>query len=123
MITVDYYPAGERSPLPNGKETYDFNTFQEFKDWVQSYVCVHCLVEYQELENEEPSTLSHWLEMGCGCEIGIEDPKDMIDWDAKMNLPQRYHDIMAMTPEKYREDISKRLKEAWERYNESSKTS
>jgi hypothetical protein len=93
MISVDYYPSGEGSPLPNGQSTYTFITFSEFKRWVQSYVCIHCLVDFKEQKGYDPSTLKHWLDQGCGCEIGIGDPNDKIDWDASMTLPENFEDI------------------------------
>ena len=35
-IKVEYYPAFEKSPLPNPDEMeWEFQTFEEFKDWVQ----------------------------------------------------------------------------------------
>jgi hypothetical protein len=95
MITVTYGPAGEASPLPNGKSEYTFTGFEAFKDWVQGYVCVHCLVDFYYCNrNTAPSTLKDWLEMGCGCEIYIEDPNDMIDWDIKMQLPDNFMELI-----------------------------
>jgi hypothetical protein len=90
MIAVEYYPSGETSPLPNGQQIYTFITFQEFKRWVQSYVCVHCLVDFKEQNGYNPLTLAHWLDMGCGCEIGIDDPNSIIEQDALMVLPENF---------------------------------
>jgi hypothetical protein len=95
MITVEYYPAGEKSPLPNGDATHSFETFDDFKAWVQSYVCIHCLVDFYEFSNGKvPTTLEHWLDMGCGCEIGVGDPNNMIDWDSQMELPNNFMELV-----------------------------
>ncbi len=95
MIIVEYYPAGEASPLPNGETVHLFKTFEDFKEWVQSYVCIHCLVDFYDFyDNAIPSTLKDWLDMGCGCEIGVEDPNDLIDWDSKMKLPDNFMELV-----------------------------
>lgn len=90
MITVEYYPMGEYSPLPDGKRIVTFNTHVDFKDWVKSYVCVHCLEDFKEWYSKEPETLGDWLWGGCGCEIGVEDPDDQIHWDDIMEYPTDY---------------------------------
>jgi hypothetical protein len=77
-IVVEYLPAGEHSPFPD-----------EFKQWVQGYVCVHCLVDYLEFRGKEPETLAHWLDMGCGCEIDVADEHNMINWDDKMEKTEK----------------------------------
>lgn len=94
MIIVEYYPSGEQSPLPNGERMYKFDTFIEFKQWVQNYVCVHCLVDFYDFNEVVPSTLEHWLDMGCGCEIGIEDQDNIIDWNALMVLPDNFDNLL-----------------------------
>jgi hypothetical protein len=90
MIAVTYLPAGEVSPLPGGLKSYAFIDFDEFKNWVQDYVCVHCLVDFKEFTGKDPITIADWLEMGCGCEIDIEYDEGDIDWDSKMILPKEY---------------------------------
>lgn len=90
MITVKYYPSGEYSPLPGGARKYDFDTYYEFKQWVKSYVCIHCLHEFKDWHEKEPTTLSDWLWGGCGCEIGVEDTDDQIHWDDVMEYPTDY---------------------------------
>ena len=108
-IKVEYYPAFEKSPLPNPDEMeWEFQTFEEFKDWVQGYVCVHCLIDYEDLTGEQPTTLKHWLEMGCGCEIGITDESNMIDWNAKMEYPKGY--------EEARQDYREMMADAFDRH-------
>lgn len=95
MIIVTYIPSGESSPLPNGKTECRFDDFQTFKEWVQGYVCIHCLVDFYDFNEKIPVTLSDWLDMGCGCEIFIEDDSDMIDWDSKMVLPENFAQELA----------------------------
>lgn len=89
-IVVEYLPAGEHSPFPDPeKTTWSFNSHDEFKQWVQGYVCVHCLVDYLEFRGTEPETLAHWLDMGCGCEIDVADEHNMINWDDKMEKTEK----------------------------------
>jgi hypothetical protein len=90
MILVKHLPANEASPLPGGLKVYGFIDFNEFKEWVQNYVCVGCLVDFKDFTDRDPSTIFDWLEMGCGCEIKIEHDKGDIDWSAKMKLPKEY---------------------------------
>jgi hypothetical protein len=90
MIVVTYLPAGETSPLPGGLKTYGFIDFDEFKQWVQDYVCVHCLVGFKDFAGRDPETILDWLEMGCGCEIDIDYDKGDIDWNSSMILPKEY---------------------------------
>lgn len=90
MIAVEFMPAGERSPLPHGERIYNFLSFSEFKKWVQGYVCIHCLNDFKDMTEKDPETIEDWLSMGCGYEIYIEDPNTLIDWDAKMVLPENW---------------------------------
>lgn len=91
MIVVEYYPAGEKSPFPDTNAAeWTFNTHEEFKQWVQGYVCVHCLVDFYDWHRKDPTTLADWLAMGCGCEIGVTDENNMINWDDKMIVPENY---------------------------------
>lgn len=94
MIKVEYYPSGEKSPLPEGNSEYSFETFEDFKGWVQKYVCVHCLIDFYDCNDRKPKTIDDWLDMGCGCEIGIEDPQDMIDWESEMKLPENFEELI-----------------------------
>lgn len=90
MIVVEYFPIGERSPLPNGAKSVQFDTHADFKDWVKSYVCIHCLENFKDFYQKEPTTLSDWLWGGCGCEIGVEDQDNQIHWDDVMEYPTDY---------------------------------
>jgi hypothetical protein len=94
MIIVEYYPAGENSPLPGGSREYEFETFSSFLHWVGQYVCINCLVDFTTFHEEEPKTLADWLDMGCGCEIGITDSNDMIFWDTEMKLPDNFEQYL-----------------------------
>lgn len=97
IIKIEYIPSFiTSSPLPNGEKTYEFCTFAEFKDWVQSYVCIHCLVDFAMSNNRSPETLSEWLDMGCGCEIDIEDDTNQIDWASKMTQPSNLEEELSM---------------------------
>lgn len=90
MIVVEYYPAGEPSPFPDSSaREWTFDTHEQFKDWVQGYVCVHCLVDFLEFTGKEPVTLHDWLHMGCGCEIGVTDENNMINWDDPMIMTEK----------------------------------
>jgi len=93
MIIVEYYPAGEASPLPNGSRTHSFSTFDAFKEWVRNYVCIHCLVDFKEFAGRNPETIGDCLDMGCGCEIGITDETNMIVWNTKMALPENFEEM------------------------------
>ena len=97
MITVEYMPAVEKTPLPHGGKIYVFLSFGEFKQWVYSYVCNNCLIDYRDWEGNDPETIADWLAFGCGCEIYIEDPNDRIDWSSKMRLPDSYQKIREAT--------------------------
>ncbi len=90
MIVVTFLPSGEASPLPGGLKTYAFIDFDEFKQWVQAYVCFWCLVDFKDFAEKDPVTIADWLSMGCGCEIRIESDEGDIDWDAPMVLPKKY---------------------------------
>ena len=90
MITVEYYPAYERSPLPNGDREHVFETYHDFKEWVKGYVCIHCLETFKAWHGKEPETLADWLDGGCGCEIGIDDPDEQICWNDIMEYPTEY---------------------------------
>jgi hypothetical protein len=101
-ITVEWYPAGEDSPFPDPKAIeWAFNSHEEFKEWVQGYVCVHCLVDYLGFRGKEPETLKDWLNMGCGCEIGITDESSMINWNAPMIKTDEVKQIL----KEYREEM------------------
>lgn len=90
-IKVEYYPAFEKSPFPNPDVSeWEFESHEEFKEWVQGYVCVHCLIDYEEWTGKQPTTLGHWLHMGCGCEIGVDDTDNIIDWDDEMEYTETY---------------------------------
>jgi hypothetical protein len=81
MITVEYYPVFiTTSPLPNGKQFDTFNSHEEFVSWVKTYVCKHCLEDFKDFYGRPATTLDDWLDMGCGCEIGVEDPDNLINW-------------------------------------------
>jgi len=79
MIAVTYLPSDERSPLPGDVRECRFDDFTAFKQWVQDYVCIHCLLDFYQFTYKAPTTLGEWLDMGCGCEIFIEDENDIID--------------------------------------------
>lgn len=82
MITVEYYPAFiATSPLPNGEQYAIFNLQEEFVAWVKTYVCIHCLESFQECYGRSATSLSEWLDTGCGSEIGVEDPNNLINWN------------------------------------------
>ena len=90
MILVEYYPKSEHSVLPNNGREYEFTDVDEFLEWVQKYVCIYCLIDFRDTYDANPLTLSDWLEFGCGCEIGITDTKQEIDWDYHMTLPANF---------------------------------
>jgi hypothetical protein len=81
MITVTYLPSGERGPFPDGATEGVFNTHAEFKAWVKAYVCEHCLVDFEELTGRNATSIGDYMAMGCGCEVDVEDPNNLIDWD------------------------------------------
>lgn len=84
-IIVEYLPVCEKSPFPNPtQDKWEFKTHQEFKEWTQGYVCVHCLVDFLDFRGKEPETLNDWLDMGCGCEIEVIDESNLIQWDDVM---------------------------------------
>lgn len=74
MIEVTYLPADDGN-LGYGKKARCFPVAGEFYTWLKSWVCKSCAGEY------EPKTVSDYMSTGCGCEIDVEDPKDMIDWE------------------------------------------
>ena len=81
MIIVNYLPVFlTSSPLPNGKQSCSFSSYEDFKTWVKSYVCIHCLEDFEEFYERKPTTVSDWLSMGCGCEIEIIDESNAINW-------------------------------------------
>ena len=84
MIAVEYYPACEKSPLPNGESKYTFATSADFVAWVKTYVCNHCINHYENFHKSKATTLTHWLWGGCGCEIGITDENKLINWEEEM---------------------------------------
>jgi hypothetical protein len=101
-ITVEWYPYGEASPFPDSTATeWEFSSHEEFKEWVQDYVCVHCLVDFLDFTKREPETLKDWLGMGCGCEIGVTDQSNIINWDALMNKT----DVVKQTLKEYSETM------------------
>ena len=83
-IVVTYMPADEVSPLPNNMKEYTFESHVAFKEWVLSYVCGTCLIDFEDFYNKVPETLEDWLSMGCGCEIRIEDKNNMVYWNDGM---------------------------------------
>ena len=83
-ITVLYMPAGEKSPLPNGNREHLFITHNEFKEWVATYVCGSCLLDFENEYGKPAETIGDWLEGGCGCEIDVDDPNNMIYWNDAM---------------------------------------
>lgn len=99
-ITVRYLPAHESSPLPNGAKAHIFASSEEFKVWVQSYVCTNCLVDYHSFAGAKPETLADWLDGGCGCEIGIHDDGNTIEWESKMVQPKDLDDQIAMSKQR-----------------------
>ena len=102
-IIVEYLPFGEPSPFPEpDKCTWEFKTHQEFKEWVQGYVCVHCLVDFLDFRGKEPETLADWLNMGCGCEIEVTDDSNLINWDDKMIKTDEIKSVL----EDYKKNIS-----------------
>lgn len=106
MIEVEYYPVFLiASPLPNKEKEYIFQTYEEFKEWVQSYVCVNCLLDFELFTCRQPKTIHDWLEMGCGCEIGIADPDNIIQWEDEMIYTQEYLDYR----EEHMEEIQKEM--------------
>lgn len=91
LIEVEYYPDGEQSPFPDPNERkWVFETHEDFKSWVQGYVCVHCLVDFASIYNKTPTTLRDWLDTGCGCEIGVTDVDAAINWEDTMALPDSF---------------------------------
>lgn len=84
MIAVTYMPAGEPGPFKDGATEGVFNTHAEFKSWVKSYVCEHCLVDFEEFTGRKATSIGDYMAMGCGCEVYIEDPENIIDWDEEM---------------------------------------
>lgn len=91
LIVVEYYPAGEKSPFPNPDvNEWIFETHDDFKQWVQGYVCTSCLVDFLEFRGFVPETLADWLDMGCGCEIGVTDEDKIINWEDRMTLPDNF---------------------------------
>ena len=85
MITVHFAPAGETSPLPNGDRTHNFRDHRAFKEWVLGYVCGSCLIDFELETGRSAETLGDWLSQGCGCEIDIEDPNNLIYWNDAMS--------------------------------------
>ena len=81
MITVTYLPAGERGPFKDGATEGVFNTHAEFKRWVKSYVCEHCLESFEDFIGRKAISIGDYMEMGCGCEVHVEDPNNLIDWE------------------------------------------
>lgn len=102
-IVVEWYPSGEDSPFPDPKTTeWEFGSHKEFKEWVQGYVCVHCLVDFLDFTKREPETLKDWLNMGCGCEIGVTDTDNIIKWDDKMTKT----DAVKVLLDEYRKEMN-----------------
>lgn len=81
MITVIYAPSDNGSIGPNGEKIMIFNTHAEFRDWVPTYVCSSCIEDFREWNERDPVTISDYLSHGCGCEIDIDDPDNLIYWD------------------------------------------
>ena len=91
MIKVEYLPFSTNTPLPDPTKTeWVFESHADFKQWVQNYVCIHCLVDFYDLKRQDPKTLDDWLTMGCGCEIDVTDEENEILWDDLMTLPENY---------------------------------
>jgi hypothetical protein len=109
MIEVEYYPSGS-SLFPDPKSSkWHFANAQALYDWVQSYVCQACLVDFYEFHGKYPETLKDWLDMGCGCEIGITDNHNMIDWNYAMKLPDNFDQIVA----EYNDQILQEFAKEW----------
>ena len=84
-ILVEYLPWSEPSPFPDPTQNvWKFENHKDFKEWVQEYVCEHCLVDFLDFRGREPETLSDWLDMGCGCEIEVTDKSNLIHWNDQM---------------------------------------
>lgn len=83
-ITVLYMPGFEKSPLPNGDKEHTFLTHDAFKEWVATYVCGACLLDFENEYGQQAETLKDWLDGGCGCEIHITDPDNLIYWNDRM---------------------------------------
>ena len=81
MITVTYLPSGERGPFKDGATEGVFNTHDEFKAWVKSYVCEHCLEDFEDFTERKAVSVADYMSMGCGCEVYVEDPENIIDWE------------------------------------------
>lgn len=79
MITVTYLPADELGPFMGGKGI--FETHDDFKAWVKNYVCNHCLEHFEEFTGRKATSVGDYMAMGCGCEVDVEDPNNLIDWD------------------------------------------
>ena len=95
LIVVEYYPCGEPSPFPDPNEKeWVFESHEDFKSWVQGYVCVHCLVDFNEFVGRKPETLKDWLHMGCGCEIGVTDVDNTVNWEDRMILPDNFEQVL-----------------------------
>jgi hypothetical protein len=108
-IVVEFYPAGEKSPFPNPDVSdWTFNSHDELKQWVQDYVCIHCLVDFYDSHQKDPETLDDWMSMGCGCEVGVTDDSNMINWDDRMIVPKEYP--------KMRDDYVAMMVDAFERH-------
>lgn len=80
-IKVSYLPAGEAGPFKNGATEAEFTTYRVFKKWLAGYVCEHCLEDFKDFHGRSPKTVKDWIWGGCGCEIFIDDPYNMIKWD------------------------------------------
>lgn len=63
-----------------------FNNFNDFVEWCKGYVCKACYKDFETHYGGKVETLSNLLAMGCGCEIKIEDPQNLIDWNYKIEV-------------------------------------
>lgn len=84
MITVTYLPAYENTPFKDNETQCVFQSHEDFKEFVRGYVCNSCLKDFKDFCERDAVSVADYLDMGCGCEIDIEDPNNLIRWDESM---------------------------------------
>ena len=75
-ITVTYLPDDDRTD-----RIWSFDDWQSFRKWLQEYVCVFCLEYEFDWHETDKLSLDDIQSSGCMCEIDIEDPDNLIQWD------------------------------------------
>jgi hypothetical protein len=81
MIKVIYLPAGEPGPFVDGAREGIFESHDDFKSWVKSYVCGYCLEDFEEFTGRKAVSVADYMAMGCGCEVEVEDPENIVNWE------------------------------------------